>query len=70
MPFNAFAEYPMLTIFVVALVVMMLVGVISPKRPGALPPPRLRNGKVCAWCGTGHPDYAAHCRHCGRPLVG
>jgi hypothetical protein len=69
MPFNAFAEYPMLTIFVMALVVMMLVGVISPKRPGALPP-RLRPRKVCGSCGTQHPDYAAFCRHCGRPLVG
>jgi predicted amidophosphoribosyltransferase len=62
MPFSAFADYPLLTLFGVIVAAMFLMSVLSPRQ---------RTGRrVCRACGANHPDYAAFCRRCGRPLNG
>jgi predicted amidophosphoribosyltransferase len=62
MPFSAFADYPLLTLFGVIVAAMFLMSVLSPRQ---------RTGRrVCRRCGVNHPDCAAFCRRCGRPLNG
>lgn len=62
MPFSVFADYPLLTLFAVIVAAMFLMSALSPRQP--------RGGQVCRGCGANHPDYAAFCRRCGRPLSG
>ena len=70
-------EFPLLTVFIVVMVVIVLSSVFSPKRergprplagPGqGLPPPQQEQpGRVCRACGTAHPAYATYCRNCGQ----
>jgi len=62
MSMSLFAEYPLLTLFAVAVTTMVLMSVLSPRRrtEGA--------GRMCGACGAAHPEHAAFCRRCGRSL--
>jgi hypothetical protein len=74
---TTFVEFPLLTVFVVVMVVIVLSSVFSPKRDrgaGQLPGPRQElqppqqeaPGRVCRACGTAQPGYASYCRNCGQ----
>jgi hypothetical protein len=75
---TTFVEFPLLTVFIVVMVVIVLSSVFSPKRDrsaGPLPGPRQgfqpplqepAQGRICRACGTAHPGYASYCRNCGQ----
>ena len=68
-----FEEFPLLTIFVIVVVVLVMFSIFSPKRP-----PLYRQGgsrasmdpafRVCGACGKEQPAQARYCRDCGKAL--
>ena len=76
---SPFAEFPLLTIFMLIVLVLVLASVFSPRKPPGLPPPRNGMGpgmgptpgaakRSCPSCNAEHPPYAAYCRRCGGRL--
>ena len=79
MSVSPFEDFPLLSIFIIIMVVFFLFSLFSPKRAikgrlnnlgsGALPPTRTTWAqKTCSNCQVPHPSYAAYCRHCGTRL--
>ena len=71
-----FVEFPWLTVFVIAIVVMVLLSALSPKRPppqiraprqSAIPPPQIEN-RICFFCKAEQAPYASFCKTCGKRL--
>jgi hypothetical protein len=81
-PMVTFFEFPLLSIFVIVVALMVLFSILSPRRPAPPPLPRPGIGRgngvpggapaaparTCANCGAQHPGYAAYCRRCGQKI--
>lgn len=66
---SVFLEFPLATLFIIVVGVMVLMSILSPKRPQG--PQRRFDGtgtRRCSSCGTDHPVFAVYCRKCGRRL--
>jgi len=80
---TSFAEFPLLSLFVLALVVIVLVSVFSPRKsrdcsgrqcsagPGGMSGGSEGGGenRVCRACARRTPGYAMYCRNCGPARV-
>lgn len=58
---DLFLDYPRISLFVLAIILVVLVKVLRKTR--------LASGRTeCGRCGTAHPRQAKYCRVCGEPL--
>jgi hypothetical protein len=69
---SVFMEYPLVSVFIAVIAMIVLINIFSPKRPqsgqrgGGFPiglAPR-----TCRGCGAEHPPHAVYCRKCGGRL--
>jgi hypothetical protein len=70
---NALVEFPLLTIFIFVVVVLVLSSMFSPKRPPQVRLPRMTEPaplarRICYFCKAEHPGYATFCKECGKRL--
>ena len=71
---SVFLEYPLVSVFIAVIVMIVLINIFSPKRPrigpggfGGTMPPGL-GPRTCRGCGAEHPPHAVYCRKCGNRL--
>ena len=72
---GTFVEFPLLTIFVLAMLVWAMFRIFSPKKGPPRPLDRQGGGitmggahRACGACGTENPQPARYCRRCGKEL--
>ena len=70
---SVFLEYPLVSVFILVIGMIVLINIFSPKRPRVGPragggfPPGLAP-RACRGCGAEHPPHAVYCRKCGARL--
>jgi hypothetical protein len=72
---GTFAEFPLLTIFVLVMIMLVMFRIFSPRKGSRRPLDRQGGGAVmggarraCSACGTENPQPARYCRRCGKEL--